>query len=114
MVIALFYTSEVYWGVLGVGAVFLVALVAANRGGVGKPLPYALWGSGCGFVSGIGRTRDIAGVLMANDCPASSFIEHWVFLKRSRGLLDRFEQAGERGGDPCCVTKNARGPCTPQ
>ena len=110
VVIALFYTSDVSWVVLGVGAVFLVALAAANLGGVGKPLPYALLGIGlwlCFLESGVHAT--IAGVLLAMTVPASSFIDTGVFLKRSRGLLDRFEQAGERGGDPVLCNEERQG-----
>src|ERR687893_631646 len=98
MVIALFYTSDVSWGALAVGAAFLVALVAANLAGVGKLLPYALLGTGlwlCFLQSGVHAT--IAGVLLAMTVPASSYIDTGEFLKRSRGLLDRFERAGERG-----------------
>ena len=100
MVIALFYTSDVSWGALAVGGAFLVALVAANLAGVGKPLPYALLGIGlwlCFLESGVHAT--IAGVLMAMTVPARSYIDTGEFLKRSRGLLDRFERAGERGDD---------------
>jgi Na+:H+ antiporter, NhaA family len=46
MVIALFYMSDVSWDAMPVGGVFLIALVAANLAGVGKPLPYALLGMG--------------------------------------------------------------------
>jgi NhaA family Na+:H+ antiporter len=103
MVIAFFYTSNVSWGALIVGAVFLVALVVANVAGVGKPLPYALLGIGLWLAflqSGVHAT--IAGVLMAITIPARSFIDTGEFLKRSRGLLDRFEQAGEQGDAVLC------------
>src|SRR3712207_958763 len=40
VVIALFYTSDISWGALAVGATFLAALVVVNWAGVGKPLPY--------------------------------------------------------------------------
>ncbi len=98
MVIAFFYTSDVSWNALAIGAVFLVALVAANLAGVGKPLPYALLGIGlwlCFLKSGVHAT--IAGVLMAVTVPASSFIDTGEFLKRSRSLLDHFERAEEQG-----------------
>ena len=98
MVIAFFYTSDVSWNALAIGAVFLVALVTANLAGVGKPLPYALLGIGlwlCFLKSGVHAT--IAGVLMAVTVPASSFIDTGEFLKRSRRLLDHFERAEEQG-----------------
>src|ERR671910_3501345 len=72
MVIALFYTSDVSWGALAVGAAFLIALVVANLAGVGKPLPYALLGMGlrlCFLQSG--GDAILAGLLMAITVPAS-------------------------------------------
>jgi Na+:H+ antiporter, NhaA family len=98
MVIAFFYTSEISWGALGVGAVFLTALVVANLIGVGRTLVYALLGIGlwlCFLLSGVHAT--IAGVLLALTVPAISFINPGAFLERSRYVLDRFEQAGEKG-----------------
>ena len=59
MMIALFYTSDVSWGALAVGGVFLIALVAANLAGVSKPQPYALLGVGlwlCFLQSGVHAT----------------------------------------------------------
>src|SRR5919202_595940 len=103
MVIALFYTSSVSWGALAVGAAFLIALIMANLAGVGKTLVYGLLGIGlwlCFLQSGVHAT--IAGVLLAMIVPASSYIDTEVFLKRSRGLLDHFEQAGERGDAVLC------------
>jgi NhaA family Na+:H+ antiporter len=97
-VIALFYTSDISWVALAVGAAFLMALVGANLAGVGKPLVYGVLGIGLWLAflkSGVHAT--IAGVLLAMTVPASSFIDTGEFLNTSRGLLDHFERAGERG-----------------
>ena len=98
LVIAFFYTSEISWGAFGVGALFLVALILANLIGVGRTLVYALLGLGlwlCFLLSGVHAT--IAGILLALTVPAISFINPGAFLERSRYVLDRFEEAGEKG-----------------
>src|SRR5918995_6903206 len=98
LVIAFFYSSEISWGALGVGVVFLAALVVANLLGVGKTLVYAVLGIGlwlCFLLSGVHAT--IAGVLLALTVPAVSFMDPGAFLERSRYVLDRFEKAGEKG-----------------
>jgi Na+:H+ antiporter, NhaA family len=98
LVIALFYTSEISWGALGVGGLFLAALIVANLIGVGRTLVYALLGVGLWLtflLSGVHAT--IAGVLLAFTVPASSFINPSAFLERGRYVLDRFEKAGEKG-----------------
>jgi Na+:H+ antiporter, NhaA family len=98
LVIALFYTSEISWTALGVGAVFLAALVVANLLEVGRTLVYVVLGVGlwlCFLLSGVHAT--IAGVLLALTVPAVSFINPGAFLERGRYVLDRFEKAGENG-----------------
>ncbi len=44
LVIALVYAQKVSWVSLGVGAAFLLALVALNRAGARQPIAYALLG----------------------------------------------------------------------
>src|SRR5688572_16572315 len=44
LVIAVFYTAQVHWEALGLAAVILVVLIAANRLGVRRPVIYAVLG----------------------------------------------------------------------
>ena len=112
LVIALFYTSDISWGALAVGGLFLVALVVANLIGVGRTLVYALLGVGLWLAFLLSEVHaTIAEVILAFTVPASSFINPGAFLKRSRYILDRFEQAGEKGRT-CSPTRSVRLPWT--
>jgi NhaA family Na+:H+ antiporter len=94
LVIALFYTSSISMLSLVV-ALFAVAVsYAANRLGVRSSLVYAAIGVVIWLAmirSGVHAT--IAGILLAFTIPAETYLTPSEFLKRTRPLLDRFQDA---------------------
>ncbi|HEX2035187.1 MAG TPA: Na+/H+ antiporter NhaA [Chloroflexota bacterium] len=94
LVIALFYTPSLVWPALMWAAACLAGLVALNRLGVRRPLPYGLLGVAlwlATFQSGIHAT--VAGVLLAITIPARSRIDAGSFAARGQALLDVFRGA---------------------
>lgn len=94
LVIAVFYTADLSWGALGVGAFCLLAALAANRLGVRHALPYALIGAVLWvavLLSGVHAT--IAGVLLAFVIPSRTAIDQHEFLQHGRAVLDHYERA---------------------
>ena len=98
IVIAVFYTGDIAWGNLGIGAVFLVALLVVSRLGIRHPLVYAVLGVAVWLAflySGVHAT--VAGVLVAATIPIRVRVDAPGFLARGRDLLLVFERSGEYG-----------------
>jgi Na+:H+ antiporter, NhaA family len=98
LVIALFYTSEIHFGALGVGAGVLVLLVALNILGIRAIVLYAVLGCivWLAFLeSGVHAT--IAGVLVALTIPARNRIDWAHFIAQARNLLSACEPVAHQG-----------------
>jgi NhaA family Na+:H+ antiporter len=96
LVIALFYTAQIAWLGVGVAALCVVLLLAANRMGIRHPLPYVLLGIVLWLAvlhSGVHAT--IAGVLLAMTIPSRTELNAPEFLERSRGILQHFERCAD-------------------
>ncbi len=88
LVIGLFYTSALAWTALGGVAAMLAALFGLNRGGVRRPLAYALLGVVLwSFMFASGIHASIAGVLLALTIPARARIGEVSLLARMEGAL---------------------------
>lgn len=96
-VIALFYTSDLSMGNLGIGALFLTVLVLMNMMGVRNMSAYAavaIGGLWMAFtLSGVHAT--VAGVLAAFTIPARSKMGSEGYVRRIRALADEYERTEE-------------------
>ena len=94
LVIAIFYTDQIAWHFLGLGMLVLAASYTANRLGVRRTWPYVVFGLliwATFLQSGVHAT--IAGVALALTVPARRKLDEHEFARRSRTLIEQFEQA---------------------
>lgn len=92
LVIAIFYTSEIVWLYLLIGAIFLALMFIVNFLGVTHAWVYAILGVFMWFaflLSGVHAT--IAGVLAALAVPASARINTRDFVRWNREVLEEIE-----------------------
>lgn len=92
LIIALFYTAEVFPVWLAVGAALLLVLLLLNRTGVDSPVPYLaiaviVWF--CFLNSGIHTT--VAGVLVALTIPVKARMAPMAFVGWARAKVDEIE-----------------------
>ncbi len=105
LVIAIFYTEQISWAFLGLGALVLCASYAANRLGVRRTWPYVVFGLLIWVTflqSGVHAT--IAGVALALTVPARRKLDEREFSRRGRDLLEQFDHAM----DPTPRTNNTQ------
>lgn len=98
LVIALFYTADISFPMLGAGAACLALAFAANRMGVRSPVFYAL--AGCllwFFVLKSGVHSTVAGVLMALAIPARTRCDAEAFSGNAARVLRDYREAAEPG-----------------
>ncbi|MBW8332552.1 MAG: Na+/H+ antiporter NhaA [Prolixibacteraceae bacterium] len=95
LVIAFFYTSQISYASLMIGAAFLGILYAANKSGVRSPAFYGIVGVAgvwlAFLLSGVHAT--IAGVLAALTIPANVKVDDLLFTRKLRQLAVSFENA---------------------
>jgi NhaA family Na+:H+ antiporter len=101
LVIALFYSSGIEWGGLGVGALGILSVLLMQRVGVRSPLLYLA--PGVLVWSGIlqaGIHPTIAGVILGLLTPVRSWFGHEGFRKETEHALNRLRNLAAARVDP--------------
>ena len=112
LIIALFYTETLHTGALLAVAGCIVVLIALNRGGIRRPLPYVIVGVLLWLAmmkSGVHAT--LAGVLTALIIPARSSCDSTVFAERmtllTRDFIDQIHTHPKNSPD-LNILRNSR------
>jgi len=98
IVIAVFYTSQIFWGWLLAGLAVFLVVILLNVLDVESPIPYAFAGTVvwfCFLNSGIHAT--IAGVLVAFAIPAKARMQPLEFVSWARGKLEQIVESDVPG-----------------
>lgn len=107
IVIALFYTEQIYTNWLLLAALFLLILIIFNFWGIRRPLPYFIVGTAlwvCMLESGVHAT--LAGVLMALTIPVTPKFDARLFVDKMRDILAKMQQL-----QPTDTCKDQKGLC---
>jgi NhaA family Na+:H+ antiporter len=98
MVIALFYTEQIYMNWLMLAGAALILLMVLNRFGIRKPWPYFLVGMVMWFAmlqSGVHAT--LAGVLTALTIPVKPKFNHGLFVDHMSDILNSLRKLQDKG-----------------
>ncbi len=93
LVIAIFYSQTIAWGVLGAAALMVLVLVGFNAAGVRHLWPYLLVGLVLWYFlheSGVHAT--VAGVVLAFTIPTHTRMNATQFSRKARSLLEQFDR----------------------
>ncbi|WP_419600270.1 Na+/H+ antiporter NhaA [Thiolapillus sp.] len=97
VVIALFYTADINMLALGTAGGILLLLIALNRGGIRRVMPYGFLGVLLWLAmlkSGVHAT--LAGVFLAFTIPMKPKLDTPRFLANAKGLLDEIRAAHDQ------------------
>jgi NhaA family Na+:H+ antiporter len=106
VVIALFYTEQIYISWLALAMLSLILLVLFNRFGIRKPLPYFIVGVVMWFTmlqSGVHAT--LSGVLVALTIPVKPKFDHKLLTQHMSDLVDTLRniQNSKKGAENDCI-----------
>ena len=93
LVIAIFYSQTIAWGMLGAAALMVLVLIGFNAAGVRHLWPYLLVGLVLWyFVHESGMHATVAGVVLALTIPMHTRMNAIQFSREARSLLEQFDR----------------------